>query len=350
MLFRQLFDQASSTYSYILADEHTREAVLIDSVFEQHARDAALIRELGLKLLYTLDTHCHADHVTGAWLMKVTLGSQVAFSREYPATNVDRPLGHGDTIAFGREALEVRATPGHTDGCLSFVTADHRMVFTGDALLVRSAGRTDFQQGDAHRLFRSIHEQLFTLPSECLVYPAHDYEGRTVTTIGEERTFNPRIGGDAREEDFVGYMRNLALPHPKQITVAVPANLRAGQPADGKAPSAPSWGPVITTYAGLPEIAPEWVAHHRDQVHVLDVRTPAELDGELGRLDGAQLIPLDDLRGRIGEVAVDKPVVVVCQTGRRSGMATAILGKAGVTRVANVAGGMVTWRNLGLPS
>ena len=146
------------------------------------------------------------------------------------------------------------------------------MVFTGDALLVRGAGRTDFQQGDARRLFRSIREQLFTLPDDCLVYPGHDYDGRTSSTIGEERLYNPRIGGGAREEDFVGYMTNLALPHPKQIAVAVPANMRAGQPEDGKAPLAPQWGPVVTTYAGLPEIAPDWVAHHRQEVHVLDVR------------------------------------------------------------------------------
>jgi sulfur dioxygenase len=350
MIFRQLFDQVSSTYTYLLADEHTREAVLIDSVFEEHARDAALIRELELKLLCTLDTHCHADHVTGAWLMKAALGGKVGLSLTYKAKNVDLPLVHGDTIPFGVVSLEVRATPGHTDGCLSFVTADRKMVFTGDALLVRSAGRTDFQQGDARRLFRSIREQLFTLPDDCLVYPGHDYDGRTSSTIGEERLHNPRIGGGAREEDFVGYMRNLALPHPKQIAVAVPANMRSGQPEDGKAPSAPLWGPVVTTYAGLPEIAPEWVARHRQDVHVLDVRTQAEFDGELGHIERAQLIPLDDLRARVSEVIADKPVVVVCQTGRRAGMGTVILGKAGLTRIANLAGGMVRWRDLGLPS
>jgi glyoxylase-like metal-dependent hydrolase (beta-lactamase superfamily II)/rhodanese-related sulfurtransferase len=350
LIFRQLFDQVSNTYSYLLADEGTREAVLVDSVFEQHARDAALIRELGLKLLYTLDTHCHADHVTGAWLMKAALGSKIGLSPVYGATNVDFPLAPGDTVRFGAQSLEVRATPGHTDGCLSFVTADRKMVFTGDALLVRGAGRTDFQQGDAHRLFRSIREQLFTLSDDCVVYPGHDYDGRTSSTIGEERLHNPRIGGDAREEDFVGYMTNLGLPHPKQLAVAVPANMRGGQPEDGKAPPAPAWGPVVTTYAGLKEIGPEWVASHRDEVHVLDVRSAAEFDGELGHLEGAQLIPLDELRARAAEVKADKPVVVVCQTGKRSGMGTVILGKAGHTRIANLAGGMVRWRDLGLPS
>ena len=349
MIFRQLFDQVSSTYSYLLADEHTRDAVLIDPVFEQHARDAALIHELGLSLRYTLDTHCHADHVTGAWLMKEAFGAAIGLARVYDATNVDVPLGPGEVIRFGAEALEVRATPGHTAGCLSFVTADHRMVFTGDALLVRGAGRTDFQGGDAHQLYRSIREQLFTLPEDCVVYPGHDYDGRTSSTIGEERLYNPRIGGGAHEEDFVGYMTNLGLPHPKQIAIAVPANLGAGRPPPDQIPPA-DWGPVVKTYAGLKEIDPEWVASHRDVVHVLDVRSPAEFDGELGHLEGAQLIPLDELRARVAEVHGDKPVVVVCQTGRRSGMGTVILAKAGLTRTANLAGGMVRWRDLGLPS
>jgi glyoxylase-like metal-dependent hydrolase (beta-lactamase superfamily II)/rhodanese-related sulfurtransferase len=350
MIFRQLFDQVSSTYTYLLADDVTHEAVLVDPVFEQHKRDAALVRELDLKLLCTLDTHCHADHVTGAWLMKATLGSRIGLSPAYRASNVDLPLSPGDVVRFGAQTLEVRATPGHTAGCLSFVTADHKVVFTGDALLVRGAGRTDFQEGCASKLFRSIREQLFSLPDACVVYPGHDYDGRTSSTIGEERQYNPRIGGAAREEDFVGYMRNLGLPHPKQLAVALPANLRSGQPEDGKAPPSPDWGPVVATYAGLSEIAPEWVASHMGQVHVLDVRSAGEFDGELGHIRGAQLIPLDELRARCSEVPKDRPVVVVCQTGKRSGMGTVILGKAGLDRIANLAGGMVGWRELGLPT
>jgi rhodanese-related sulfurtransferase len=215
---------------------------------------------------------------------------------------------------------------------------------------VRGAGRTDFQQGDAQRLFRSIQEQLLTLPDECQVFPAHDYEGCTSSTIGEERRFNPRIGGGAREVDFVGYMENLGLPHPKQIAVALRANMRAGEPEDGRMPARPDWGPVVETYAGIAEIAPEWVARHRDEVGVVDVRSPAEYGGELGHLDGAQLIPLDELRTRASEVRTDRPVVVICQTGRRSGLAVAILSKNGVARVASVVGGMVGWRASGLPN
>ncbi len=353
MIVRQLFDQVSSTYTYLVADESTREAVLIDSVFEQHLRDTALIRELGLSLLSTLDTHCHADHVSGAWLMREALGSKIGLSPVYGATNVDLPLHAGDAVRLGGSVLEVRATPGHTDGCLSFVTGDHRMVFTGDALLVRGAGRTDFQQGCPHRLFRSIRDQLFTLPDDCIVYPGHEYDGRTSSTIGEERRFNPRIGGGAREEDFVGYMKNLALPQPKQMAIAVPANLRAGEPEGGKAPCPPDWAPVVTTYAGVPEVGAEWVAGHRAELHVVDVRSATEWAGELGHLDGSQLIPLDELRARVAdvaEVAGSRPVVVVCQTGKRSAIATLILAKSGLARVANLAGGMVRWRELGFPS
>lgn len=346
MLFRQLYDAASSTYSYLLADPATRKAVLIDPVFERFQRDLALIRELALSLVCTLDTHCHADHVTGAWLMQQALGSRIGLAAVYGAANVDLPLRHGDRVEFGELLLDVRATPGHTDGCLSFVTTDQRAVFSGDALLVRGAGRTDFQQGSPHTLFRSIKQQLFTLPDDCHVYPAHDYEGRTVSTIGEEKAFNPRIGGGAREEDFVGYMRNLGLPHPKQLDIAVPANLRAGLPESGSAPQGATWGPVVTTYAGLWEIAPEWVALHLEQVQLLDVRTAGEFDGELGHLPGARLIPLDDLRGHVGELKDDKPIVVVCQTGKRSALATTILRQAGLTQIANLAGGMVRWREV----
>jgi rhodanese-related sulfurtransferase len=220
------------------------------------------------------------------------------------------------------------------------------MVFTGDALLVRGAGRTDFQKGNAHQLFHSIREQLFSLPDRCTVFPGHDYEGRTSSSIGEEREHNPRIGGGAREEDFVGYMNNLGLPHPKQLAVALPANLRAGEPEDGHAPSTPSWGPVVTTYAGVWEISPEWVMSHRGEVTVVDVRSAAEFDGELGHIDGARLLPLDELRARVSEIDGDRPVVVVCQTGKRSAMGASILRKAGLTRVANLAGGMVRWRDL----
>jgi glyoxylase-like metal-dependent hydrolase (beta-lactamase superfamily II) len=291
VLFRQLFDSESSTYTYLLADDASGAALLIDPVFEQFERDRALIRELRLELRFTLETHVHADHVTGAWRFREALGSRIVLSKRSGAEGADVYVDHGDVVRADTFALEVRATPGHTNGCVTYVTCDRRMAFTGDALLVRSAGRTDFQQGDPAALYRSITEQIFTLPDDCLLYPAHDYAGRTVTTVGEEKKWNPRVGGDASEGDFVGYMQNLGLPHPKQIDVAVPANLECGKTGVAAAAERPSWGPVVRTFAGGLEIDPVWVAEHRDRVTVLDVREPAELTGELGRIDGSLHIP-----------------------------------------------------------
>jgi sulfur dioxygenase len=348
MLFRQLFDAASSTYTYLLADETTRRALLIDTVFEQCERDRALLHELGLTLTHTLETHVHADHVTAAWRFRQTLGSRIVLSRRSGAVGADVYVDDGDVIDAGSATLVVRATPGHTNGCLTYVTKDLSMAFTGDALLIRSAGRTDFQQGDAHALYRSITEKIFTLPDDCLLYPAHDYAGRTVTTVGEERRWNPRIGGEASESDFTGYMQNLGLPHPKQIDVAVPANLQCGRPEDGRTADKPTWGPIVRTFAGVLEVDPVWVAEHRSAVTVLDVREAAELGGDLGRVDGSVHIPLGELRARVGEVPRDKPVVCVCRSGRRSAQACAILEQAGVSDVANSPGGMIRWRALGL--
>jgi glyoxylase-like metal-dependent hydrolase (beta-lactamase superfamily II)/rhodanese-related sulfurtransferase len=350
VIIRQHYDPTSSTYSYLLVDPVSREAVLIDPVIGLHTRDAALIRELGVKLVATLDTHCHADHVTGAWRMKQEFGSRIGLAAVYGAANVDLPLEHGSVVRFGEQSLEVRATPGHTAGCLSFVSADRRHVFTGDALLVRAVGRTDFQQGNAGQLFESVRTQLFSLPDDCVVHPAHDYEGRTCSTIGEERRYNPRLGGEAKLEDFVGYMESLGLPHPKLLTVAVPANMTCGREAEGSEPPPPGWAPVVESYAGVPEISPEWLGQHRHEVEIVDVRSRAEFEGELGHLEGAKLMPLDELRTRMDEIPSGRPVVFICQTGKRSAMAATILRKAGRTQVANLAGGMTRWRQLGLPS
>lgn len=348
MIFRQLFDLESSAFTYLLADDQTREAVLIDTVFEQFERDRALLRELDLRLLYTLETHVHADHVTAAWRFREAVGSRIAVSKHSGAEGADVYVDHGDELRVGSILLGVRATPGHTDGCVTYVVFDHRMAFTGDALLIRGAGRTDFQQGDAARLYRSITRQIFVLPEDFLLYPAHDYSGRTATTVGEERRWNPRVGGDANESDFVGYMCNLGLPHPKQIDVAVPANLKCGRPQGGVRGDAPAWGPVTHTFAGGTEIDPVWVADHRQRLTVLDVREPPELVGDLGRIDGALHIPLGELQRRLAEVPRDKPVVCICRSGRRSAQAAVLLEKAGVHEVANVTGGMIRWRALGL--
>lgn len=232
MLFRQLLDPETSTYTYLLADRETRVAVLIDPVLEQHERDLRLLRELSLELLWCLETHIHADHVTGGGSLREVLGCGLAVSETASTTAFDRRLHDGDTVEFGRHVLEVRATPGHTDTCLTYIDHENHRAFTGDALLIRGCGRTDFQSGDAHQLYRSVHRRILSLPEETLLYPGHDYDGHTVTTVGEERLHNPRLGGGRDEQAFVEIMAKLELSPPKRIQVAVPANLRAGRMVD----------------------------------------------------------------------------------------------------------------------
>ncbi|HEY7374074.1 MAG TPA: MBL fold metallo-hydrolase [Polyangia bacterium] len=349
MIFRQLVDARSSTYTYLLADPATREAVLIDPVFEQFARDAALVRELRLALRYTLETHVHADHVTAAWLFHERLGSAIVVSAAAGVEGADRLVGEGDVVTFGGQALSVLSTPGHTGGCVSYLTGDRQAVFTGDSLMIRGAGRTDFQQGDAHRMYRSVRDKLFALPDDCAVYPAHDYAGRLASSIGEERGLNPRLGGARSEADFVGFMANLGLAHPKQLDVALPANLRCGRPLDGAA-GEPEWAPAQRSFAGVLEVEAEWLAEHAGEVQVVDVREPAEWNGELGRIPGARHLPLGELRARLGELARARPVVAVCRSGGRSAEASLILEQAGFPRSANLAGGMIRWHELRLPT
>ena len=351
LIFRQLFDQDSSTYTYLLAEPESREAVLIDPVFEQHLRDRALIEELDLNLLYTLDTHCHADHVTGAWLMQQALGARIGLSVRYgdEISGADCYLDQDDQISFGDRYLDVRATPGHTNGCITYVLDDQSMAFTGDCLLIRAAGRCDFQKGDAATLYHSIKVQIFTLPDTCTIYPGHDYSGRTASTVAEEKRYNSRIGGAATEKDFVGYMDNLGLPHPKKSDIALPANCQCGRPNDMKLPGQAAWGPVRQTYGGLREIEPQWVAEHLSAVHIVDVREVEEFNDRLGYIAKAQLVPLNALRDAIPDIPRDKPVVAVCHSGSRSGQATVILRKAGFTEVANLRGGMLAWNQAELP-
>ncbi|MBK7400613.1 MAG: MBL fold metallo-hydrolase [Myxococcales bacterium] len=224
LLFRQLFDRESSTYTYLLADTETGDAALVDPVLEQHTRDLALLDELGLRLRFVLETHVHADHVTAAGLLRERTGARtVASARGAPCA--DQHVGHGEVLRLGAHTITALATPGHTDDSLSY--AIDGMVFTGDALLVRGTGRTDFQNGDPRALYRSIHEVLLRLPDDTVVYPGHDYKGFTSSTIGEERRHNPRVAGKT-EEEFVALLNGLDLPPPKRLAEAVPRNRACG--------------------------------------------------------------------------------------------------------------------------
>jgi len=224
MLVRQLFDEATWTYTYLLADEQSKEAIMIDAVIEQVERDVKLIEELGLTLKYAVDTHVHADHITGAGLLRERTGCQTGVAASEHVECVDVPLKEGDVLNFGQYELKVLETPGHTSGCLSFVTDG--IIFSGDALFIRGCGRTDFQAGDADTLYTSITEKIYTLADDTIVYPGHDYKGMMLSTVAEEKEFNPRV--KLGRQGFVDLMNNLNLPMPKRIHEAVPANLKCG--------------------------------------------------------------------------------------------------------------------------
>jgi len=225
MFFRQLFDKETSTYTYLLADQLTGEAVIIDPVDRQLERDMQLIHELELRLSYAFDTHVHADHITALGALRERSGCTTGVSKHAHVSCAELQLAEGDQFSFGRHVITVLETPGHTDGCLSFVCESR--VMTGDALLIRGCGRTDFQQGNAATLYDSITNKLFTLPDDMLVYPAHDYKGMTCSTIGEEKRWNPRL--KLARDAFITFMNTLDLVEPKQIHAAVPANLACGK-------------------------------------------------------------------------------------------------------------------------
>ena len=231
MIFRQLFEPTSSAYTYLIGCEETREAALIDPVLETAERDLAAIRELGLTLKYTIETHIHADHVTGAAQLRDKTGSKAAVPEPSNADRADLAVREGEAIMIGKLCLEPLFTPGHTDDHYAYVLhgADGARVFTGDALMIDGCGRTDFQNGDAATLYRSVHDKIFALPDDALVYPGHDYQQRRVSSVGQERGRNPRLGGGKSVDEFVAIMAALNLPRPKKMDVAVPANRECGE-------------------------------------------------------------------------------------------------------------------------
>ncbi|MBD2293749.1 MBL fold metallo-hydrolase [Anabaena sphaerica FACHB-251] len=226
MLFRQLFDKESSTYTYLIADENTKAAIVVDPVLEQVERDSQLIQELGLTLHYCLETHIHADHITGTGKLRQLTGCLGAIPENAAANCADQKIKDGEILELGSIVIEAIATPGHTDSHLAYLVNQEKLL-TGDSLLIRGCGRTDFQSGDAGTLFDVVTERLFALPDETLVYPGHDYNGFTVSTIGEEKQYNPRFQGHNRDS-FIEFMSNLNLPNPQKIMAAVPANQRCG--------------------------------------------------------------------------------------------------------------------------
>jgi sulfur dioxygenase len=343
-MFYQLFEKESCTYTYLLADPVTREAVLIDPVREMIERDLRLINELGLSLKCILDTHVHADHVTGAGDLRLRTGARTCISAAAHLACSDVPLAEGDVVTFGQHQILVFTTPGHTDTCLSYLCGDR--LFTGDALLIRGCGRTDFQSGSSSRLFHSVTDKLFKLPEATQIFPGHDYRGHTRSTIGEEKAHNPRLRRGTTEQEFIAVMENLHLAVPSKIHEALPANLGCGISA-----------PLVTlksmdpTHAnGFPEVTVAQVGKVRTRVTLLDVRRPDEFVGELGHIDGAILVTQGgDLDHWLQRGDRQDAIVFVCRSGRRSGQATISAVNQGYQHVANMIGGMLEWNRLKLP-
>ena len=343
MLFKQLFDPASSTYTYLIADDETHEAVLIDPVIEQIERDLTLVREHGLALKHVLETHVHADHITASRALKEATGACTAVCGDCQAQGYDRLLEDGNVVLFGHEEILVIATPGHTPGSVSYLWRDRLM--TGDTLLIGGCGRTDFQNGSAEALWASITEKLFGLDDQTLVYPGHDYKGRRVSSVGEEKQFNARVAGKSRAE-FIAVMNNLGLPLPKRIHEAVPANLAGGA---GLAPAGTRALPAATT--PLRSVSAQQLAALADAVdmNLLDVRTPGEFASV--RIEQAVNIPLERLNpdALLKQFGAGAQIYCVCQTGTRSQLAADRLRAVGFTNVANVDGGTNAWASAGFP-
>ena len=231
MFFRQLFDPTSSTYTYLIADVQSQEALLVDPVLEQVERDMGLLEQLGFTLRYCLETHIHADHITGTAVLRERLGCRGVVPEKAEVACADQSIADGEHLTLGSIDVEAIATPGHTDSHMAYLVEGTHLL-TGDALLIRGCGRTDFQSGDPGILFDAITQRLFSLPNSTLVYPGHDYRGHTVSTIGEEKQWNPRLANQNRA-GFIELMNNLNLPNPQKIAEAVSANERCGKGADG---------------------------------------------------------------------------------------------------------------------
>jgi len=340
MIFRQLFDRATCTYTYLLGDRASGEALIIDPVRELADRDAQIVEDLGLKLVACAETHVHADHITGAWRLKARTGCQIVYPSAGGVPRADRLIGHGEVMRIGDVAIEARATPGHTAGCTSFVAHDAGMVFTGDALFVRGCGRTDFQGGDAATLYRSVWEQVLSLPDATEVRPGHDYNGLTASTVGEEKILNPRLGGGRSVEEFVAIMDGLDLAYPERIKEALPGNRALGRGEDDLAIPWSLAG-LDRSKLGARQVSPQWV---RDRIHALrlvDVREPRETAE--GHLAEARLVPLGGLVEAVSGWTREQPTVAICRAGARSDQAALVMERLGFPQVASMTGGMLGW-------
>lgn len=361
MIFKQLFDEATWTYTYLIADPVSKEAVLIDPVNTQIDVYLEMLEKDNFKLKFSLETHVHADHITASGLLRQKLGAQTAVSSLCGAETADIQIQDGQVFELGSsEQIKVIATPGHTPGSISFLWRDR--VMSGDSLLVGGCGRTDFQAGNSGDLYDSITQRLFTLPDDTLVYPGHDYQGRWVSNIMQERTSNPRLAGKTREE-FIEIMNNLNLPMPKLIEEAVPANRYCGLDEDERQDAIDKR--ELSQATGHVSNTPDLVSQVKQQITEVDVTKSKQLIAECnivvvdvreesefaaGHLDNALFLPRGVLEFKIGSTTEltdkTKPVLLYCRSGNRSALAAKSLQDLGYTTVLSMAGGYEAWKKV----
>ncbi|MDA9507711.1 hydrolase glyoxylase [Bradyrhizobium sp. CCBAU 11386] len=342
MIFRQLFDSVSGTYSYVLASRLGGEALILDPVLEKVDRYCQLLRELDLKLVKAVDTHLHADHVTGLGELRDRTHCMTVMGDQTKADVVAMRVADGDKVTIEGLSLDVMYTPGHTDDSYSYLMGDR--VFTGDTLLIRGTGRTDFQNGSSRAQYDSIFNRLLKLPDETMVFPAHDYKGDTVSTIGEEKRYNPRLQVRSVDE-YIELMANLKLPNPKMMDVAVPANMRVGLHQE----ELEKEGRALTASEAIRSLG-------RPDILLVDLRETNER-AKHGMLEGALHTPYPSVEeslkpgGMLREVAAatGRRVVFFCAFGERSAMAVAAAKEAGLANTAHIAGGIDAWKKAGGP-
>ncbi|MBB5573187.1 MULTISPECIES: MBL fold metallo-hydrolase [Rhizobium] len=342
MIFRQLFDSVSGTYTYLIASRRGGEALIIDPVLEKVDRYLQLVHELDLKLVKAVDTHLHADHITGLGALRDRTHCITVMGEQTLADVVSMRVAEGDRVSIEGLSLDVLYTPGHTDDSYSFLMGGR--VFTGDTLLIRGTGRTDFQNGNPLQQYDSIFNKLLKLPDETLVYPAHDYKGDTVSTIGEEKMFNPRLKVRSADE-YADLMNNLKLPNPKMMDVAVPANVHVGFHQD-----------EIARKGWAVSAAEALALRGRPDIAIVDLRERGEREKH-GTIPGSLHAPYPDLLENLSDggmlhelaAATGKRIVFYCAFGERSAMAVQAAQDAGLTTACHIEGGIAAWKKANGP-
>src|SRR6267378_2673176 len=342
MIFRQLFDSVSGTYTYLMASRRGGEALIIDPVLEKVDRYIQLADELDLKLVKAVDTHLHADHLTGLGALRDRTHCVTVMGERSKVDVVSMRLSESDKLTIEGIALDVLYTPGHTDDSYSFLMRDR--VFTGDTLLIRGTGRTDFQNGDPRAQYDSIFNKLLRLPDETLVYPAHDYKGETVSTIAEEKAFNPRLQVTSIDQ-YAELMNNLKLPNPKMMDVAVPANMRVGLAQE-----------EIARLGWAVSAAEAMDLNGRPEVTLIDLRERSERERH-GTIPGSLHVPYPTLQesirsgGMLHELgkSTSKRLLFYCAFGERSAMAVQAAQDAGLTAACHIEGGLDGWKKASGP-